>query len=761
MKVLLSELEKLVGPLPPAETVAKELSIKTTEITGIEKVGDYDKNIIAAKINKIWPHPNAQALKIAEVTSGKKAYQIVCGGINLDKDKIGILALPGAILPTEHKPLKVTVIRGVRSEGMLCNAFELGLPKTDGKTIDYLKPATTPGSSLRRLVSDIALEYEVLSNRPDLAGSWGIARELSAIFRNRPFAHKIPQTIFQTGQKNINIALDPSTKTPGYYLALINDITINQSYFEDKLKLNTLGIPPINNVVDATNLALFHWGQPLHPFDADKSYDNRGNLSIRVRNAHSREILTIIGSKNIRLESDDIVIDFNGKSVALAGIIGGADTEISPSTTRVLIESANFNPTKIRRSSRRLGLQTIAANRFERGSNLQVAKIALADTVRRICELEPGSKPARLYCAISRSVKPTQILYNRRFIVQLANLPTNYDPQKPLRNLGFTTHRLVQPPLFRPDISQPNDLLEEVARIYDLNRIKSQPLIKSPAKTNSENLPNQQLAKFMTKLGFYEIIGYPFRNKNDKYLPNSDFGPAITNPISGWSAIAGEGYSNLLAAIRRNRDYLPDCRYFELTKRFDKKSEIPVLSFAVQNSLRKPLTNLKPVLESLFMWLKIQPKISYRQSQNPAFSLIWQINFNNKIIGLVGELSRSEFDRLDLFWPTGLVQIDTAAITKYIPTKQVKIPISKSGFNPDCLARAKTVDIAFTVLQSRQSRFNVIINNIASKKPNIKRAIIWDIFKKPAGQISITVRFYLTSTINTKTIRNEISNAIK
>ncbi|MCS7009215.1 MAG: phenylalanine--tRNA ligase subunit beta, partial [Chthoniobacterales bacterium] len=383
------------------------LTVESTSLTGCT-----DPNIIIAQILSSQKHPNADRLSICSVDDGSgQNRQIVCGASNYKVGDKVPLALPGATLPTGVK-IKASNIRGVRSEGMLCSAAELALQDiSDGLLI--LPPDAPIGSSFASfLPPDTILEIEVTPNRPDCLSYLGIARELAAFLDTKViFTH--PTLPFTTPNSEI-AQIHTSSNCSFYTLRRIRGVRIAPSPLWLQRRLEASGIRPINNVVDVTNYVLLELGQPLHAFDALKL-----NPPISIRSANSSERFLALNGCEYTLTSSDTVIADQSNILAIGGVIGGESSAISDSTSEIWIESALFNPSSIRATSRRLGISTESSYRFERGVDPNAVILASTRATQLILELAGGQADDNIIVCGQLPNPPNPILLHHNYVNKL------------------------------------------------------------------------------------------------------------------------------------------------------------------------------------------------------------------------------------------------------------------------------------------------------------------------------------------------------
>src|SRR5437899_4922805 len=393
MKVSLNWLRELCATDLPADELARRLTFAGFEVEGTEERGLSQRglgqgaDVVAARIAASERIAGSDHLSICQVDDGRGTHQVVCGAQNFRVGDVVPMARPGAVLPGGQR-IGRAKLRGVESAGMLCSARELGLSEDHSGLL--ILPRETPlGTRLEELLGlpDTVFELNVTPNRPDALSHLGIAREVHAL---TGAALRVPQPRLAEGGKRIDalarVAVEDAKRAPRYLARVIEGVRIGPSPLRLQERLRGCGVRPISNVVDATNLALLELGHPLHAFDLDRLAGAR----IVVRRARPGEPLLTLDGKQRTMSEDDLVIADAEKPVALAGVMGGQTSEVSDRTTRILIESAVFDPAGTRRTARRHGLHTEASHRFERGADEQAARLAADRCAELIVKLSGG-----------------------------------------------------------------------------------------------------------------------------------------------------------------------------------------------------------------------------------------------------------------------------------------------------------------------------------------------------------------------------------
>jgi phenylalanyl-tRNA synthetase beta chain len=492
MKLPMSWLRDWVAVDATAEQVAEALTRRGFYVEGIESFGLEHPGVVVARVLEVARHPNADKLSVCTVEAGAEPISVVCGAPNVRAGMVAPLAAIGARLPG-GLVIKKSKLRGVESQGMLCAADELGFGDDHSGIVDLealLGPAADlrSGRALDELLPppDAVLEIEIPFNRPDGLGVAGLAREVKAAF-GLPWTPTAEERLagLWAGADDFDLELEDREGCPRYIAQAVEDVRLAPSPAWLQRRLEAMGQRPINNVVDVTNLVLFELGQPLHAFDLD-----RLGPAVRVRRARAGERLVTLDGRDRPLDPEVLVIADALMPVALAGIMGGAATEVTEGTTRLLLECAWFDPRRIRRGSRALGLATEASKRFERGVDPLGGPVATARFLALLAEVSPGLRlgsarglacgpPARppLTLRGARCARVIGIEVPRAEAVahlEALDFDVTVPPAPPAPPADWTVE--VALPGWRPDVAIEDDLVEEVARSHGYDRLPEPPL---------------------------------------------------------------------------------------------------------------------------------------------------------------------------------------------------------------------------------------------------------------------------------------------
>jgi phenylalanyl-tRNA synthetase beta chain len=523
MKVSLKWLRDYIDVKLTAGELAESLTMAGLEVKSIQAIGGTWDNVVIGEVIALNPHPNADRLKLATVDLGTEQVTTVCGAPNISLGQRVTFAHIGARLIDPHTGeaivLKPAKIRGVVSEGMVCSEKELGISESH-EGILVLPPEAPIGVPLGAYLGDVILDLDVTPNRPDCLSVIGIAREIAAL-TGEPL--RLPEIHYEETEKSVDSfasvdIVDPDL-CPRYCASLVTGIKIAPSPGWLQQRLNSCGMRPINNVVDVTNYVMLEYGQPLHAFD----YNKLKGRQIIVRRAGNGETITTLDGSERALNSDILVIADKEEAVAVAGIMGGLNSEVADKTDTILLESANFNQATIRRGCSHLQFQSEASIRFDKGLNSGLPLLPLKRATQLLLELTGGRAAKGIIDVYPEKPEPKLISLTTREVKRLSGLKVNIDEiLKVLKALGFECQEgdsgsqiLVSAPYWRSDIKCSADLVEEVVRILGYEKIpitrlgsplppqKSQ---LSPAARRS-NL-REKLRNILPGFGFQEILTY-------------------------------------------------------------------------------------------------------------------------------------------------------------------------------------------------------------------------------------------------------------
>ncbi len=706
MKVSLKWLADYVAiGLPPKE-LAHLLTMSGTEVGGIEQRGNGWPGIIVARVTSLDPHPTTESLALATIELPSGSITVVTGARNLRVGDRVSYAPVGARLMDAQTGREMVVeaarIRGVESRGVLCSEKELGLSDAHEGVL-ILPDEAEVGQPLAAVLGDTILDLEITPNRPDCLGMLGIAREVAALIE-QPL--RLPDLAYReegpdvTGQAQVEI-LAPDL-CPRYSASVIHGVTVGPSPSWLQARLMAGGVRPINNIVDITNYVMLEYGQPLHAFDFDTLLGQR----IVVRQSRPRESLRTLDGVSRPLAPGMLVIADAERPVALAGIMGGSETEVTGGTRNVLLESANFNPISIRRSSRALRLRTEASVRFDKGLAPAMAILALRRATKLILEV-CGGRASRGVLDVyptpreANELRLTSSEVRRVLGVEL----TLVQMRSVLGRLGFECREdgqalLVRSPEHRSDIRIPADLAEEVARLIGYDTI--------PTTTMAGHLPEhppqpmrgliERLKDLLVACGLQEVITYSLvgRGLLGKMAAGSEPGPLdalrLANPMTPEQEMLRTSLlPSLLECVVSNlRPDEPGLRLFEigriyLPRQADLPHEREMLVIAMagpkwQRQWNEPTAeldfyDLKGVAEEMLDRLNLRGTRFNRVTDQNAFhpGRTASIEWKDQRLGVMGELHPSVARNFEVRVPVFLAEFDLERLLSVVGEDLLRI----------------------------------------------------------------------------------------
>ncbi len=778
-----ANLPKAVKP----EELGLKLTMATVEVEGVENRAESLNNVVVGKITKLQKHPDADRLRLAEVDISSRRVNVVCGGINLVEGMLVALALPGAKVrwhgAGEPIILEKAKVRGVESEGMICASDEIGLggmfpAKEVGEIVDLSSLKCMTGENLANALRLDDAIYEIdnksVTNRPDLWGHYGMAREVAAIYGLE--FKKYPAKKIEAGKElDIKVKVENKEACPRYMAVAVEGIKIGPSPDWLQQRLLSIGQKPINNVVDVTNYIMYDLGQPLHAFSAKQIKDN----NIIVRLAREGEKIITLDEVERTLCSDDLVIATPEKAVALAGIMGNLNSQIEDGSDCIILESATFNPVTIRRTSSRLGLRTEASVRYEKSLDPNIAELAIQRAVELIKEAIPSAKVASSVIDINNykfEIKPILIDFdfiNKRIGVDLgADLIIRI-----LTNLGFQIKATkkglkVSVPSWRAtkDINIKEDLIEEITRIYGYDNLSPEmPAVKSEYKETNllRNLERQVKDILVLKFCSNEIYNYSFVDKT--WLAKIGFASDHIELQNPWaenvSCMRKSLIPNLLQNVVDNLRFYDDINIFEVGKtfienqsgpqaRFNSEVNLPAQDSIVGGALggessEKVFLRAKGRVEALFD--KAQLKASY---DTQSMVLPWchpkqtmRVLVGKEVLGYLAVLHPEISQKLGIAQPIAVWELNLNLLLKY----------SEDKIKYKSLPKYPSVELDLSVIVGGQTVWQDIQQLVKAVDPKIiKNVSLLDVFKNDkieVGKKSITFR--ITYQVEDRTLEME------
>ena len=677
MKILKSWLNDWID----IETISTDDISEALESLGFEiesrtdKTPNY-KNITVGKVLEIYEHPNADKVRVTKVDVGSKTYEIVCGAWNFDVGAVVPVALPKSEIKDGFK-IDKRDIRGVESNGMICSASELDL-WDDHAGILKLSDETKLGSDFSKIYNstDTLWEIGVTPNRGDCMSHLGIARELSNYFNLT--LKENSQSLKSNIESVIKVNSGKIKACNSYQSIEIENFTLSDSNLNIRYRLSSIGVRVINNVVDYTNYVLHDIGQPLHAFDRDKLF---GTISVRF--AKDNEKLKTLDEQERKLTSEDLIITDNDKPIALAGVMGGYDTEVTDTTTNLLIESAYFDKVSIMKTSRRLNLISDASIRFERGIDFNLQKQGLQRFVN-LFENDQEINYSSIIDSSKNGISYDSISFDKNEIEQIlgVELDDNFIKNTLIKlqiESEISDKKIkFKSPSWRYDLERPIDLIEELAKHYGFNNFKSTLPIGNNLNSTGDYWDKRiYLSEKLSSTNFYEIQTLSFTDSlsNELFTPEKK-SVSVINPIDQTQENLR---TNLLTSLINTYKFNIENngkshRYYEINNVYDdskhkKFKMIPNQEYSLgllipenetmEDRKGKTKTNnihtLANVIKNLF------PSSELEHLTRPGFhkNYSYLIKLDNKILGFMGKLSYKIQSELELHDSLYIAQINT------------------------------------------------------------------------------------------------------
>lgn len=636
MKVSIEWLNEYTPVTMPAKALCDGLTLSGSKVESCDVLGEDIQKVVTGRITSIEKHPDADKLVICQVDTGDRQLQIVTGATNVHSGDVVPVALDGATLPG-GVTIRKGLLRGQQSDGMLCSVAELGctiadFPEAAADGI-FVLPAETPiGQNVVEYLhmNDTVIDFEITSNRVDCFAVEGLARETAVTF-DQPFSPARPQVKAACSEQSAALAsvtIDAPDLCYRYCGRVVKNVKVAPSPAWLRRRLRCAGVRPINNIVDITNYVMLELGQPMHAFDLDQV----AGRQIIVRRAAEGEKMRTLDSVDRQLENSMLVIADRDRAVALAGVMGAENSEITAQTTTILFESATFNPQSVRQAAKKVGLRSESSSRFEKGLDVYNTDRALDRACELIELLGAGDVCQGMIDAWPVHPEPLVLTYSPASINAFLGTDISADwMAEKLDKLGIAVQKQGDSyqaviPSYRPDLTSEADLSEEIARIYGYNKIQPS-LLSGKQTTLGGRSPNQKILEKIKDLmigqGFYEACTYSFESPRqmDKLLVPADHllraAVQIQNPLGeDYSVMRTSMLPSLLevAATNWNRS-VESARIFEIAFVYQPKAlpltELPVESrhltaFLYNNISNDTFFQMKGVVEELLTHLGLQ-----------------------------------------------------------------------------------------------------------------------------------------------------------
>ncbi|MBI5072109.1 phenylalanine--tRNA ligase subunit beta [Candidatus Falkowbacteria bacterium] len=746
------------------EALASKLMLATTEIEGMEKRGEVLDKLVVGFVKTREKHPNADRLSVTKVDiGGGKILNIVCGAPNVAAGQKVVVALPGVTLPN-GLTLERREVRGIVSEGMICSEDEIGLgPSHSG--ILVLNPAAKIGAKVSTILPTKDVIYEIdnksLSHRSDLWGHYGMAREVAAILGQKFKVYKVGKVSkIKKGGPNLEIKVQNKKLCPRYIGAVVENIKIGPSPAWLAARLESVGVRSINNIVDITNYVMLEFGQPLHAFDFEKvEAEERGKKrgktrEIIVREAKNGESIVTIDGVQRKLDSTMLVIADALKPVAIAGVMGGATSEIDDKTTSIILESANFDFISVRKTSMRLGLRTEASIRFEKGLDPNFAEFGMSRALELIAKIIPEAKvngkiiDVKNFKLNQGPIKLSFDYLNKK----IGEIIPSAKVLSILKDLGFEAKKAggvlsVKIPTWRAtkDIGIADDLVEEIVRIYGYENISSR-MPEANMAAPEENLPRkvERVIKNILARGLRMTEVYNHSFAEEKVLRKFGFNPAehikLKNSINkNLTHLRQSLIPGLVVNMAENQYFSEKVRIFEMGKIFFRrpgelkkdgqgKERLPQQDESLAGMILKkgnetPFYEAKEVVAAILDAMHIKYGFEIWQKDTPLWAnpaRTARIVAGGKTLGIVTELAPAVQQSFGVRHRVGVFGINLLNLVELYSENIIYRPIPKYP--------AIELDLALIVL--RKTIWDDVAKNIfETEKGLVKEVKLFDVYE--------------------------------
>ncbi len=756
------------------------------EVEGLkENQGDLS-NFKIAKVLKAEKHPNADKLKLCEVSLGNsKTFKVVCGAANAREGLITVYAPPGTVIPKTKMKLKIAKIRGVESHGMLCSESELNISDESDGIVELKNRSKDIGKNYFKGKGEKSIDLSVTPNRPDCLGVRGIARDLASAglgklsnLKKIKFKQNFSQPV------KISITKEKNQGCMSFGACYIRNIKNKESPEWLKEKIISLGLKPISAVVDITNYVMLDLNRPLHAYDADKI-----DKEIIVRNSKTEEIFEALDGKKYKLKNNMCVICDKSGALGLGGIIGGTRSGTEFKTTNILLESAYFFPSSVRKTANSLDIDTDAKYRFERGIDPNSIKEGLelaTGLIIKIC----GGEASKFSVVGKTSIKSRLIEIDNNKFKKVIGIPiSSSETKKILNSLGFKTkfskkNFKIEIPSWRPDVKQDIDIIEELIRIKGFDKIS---LIHPERKRSKETLNFKQKLfhlsqRAVASKGYLEAVTWSFTDSRiDKQFSQGKKEIEITNPISSdLNVLRRSIFSNLIIYLKKNQDRgYPDLSLFEIGPTFSGNK--PGEQQIVLGALKSGVANRKS-------WDAKTRNIDVFDVKADAIKTLVELGINEDDLNISNNTqdfyNPGRSGSVNLKSPSGLQLASFGEIhpgivanidlkernvcgfeifLKNIPEPQKKYRLAKRNYSVSEFQKSER-DFAFVIDKNyKAGDIEKIIGDV--DKSLIKKVLIFDVFEggnMPEGKKSIAVNVTIQSMVKTLSEKdlNEVSQKI-
>ncbi|MDZ7312246.1 MAG: phenylalanine--tRNA ligase subunit beta [candidate division KSB1 bacterium] len=700
MKFTYNWLKEYVDtPLSPQE-VAHGLTMLGLEVESMSSTVPSLDGVVVGKVLTCEAHPKSSHLKVCQVHIGREELKIVCGAPNVAAGQLVAVAPPGTTLPGDLK-IETRPILGVESHGMICSEAELDL-SDEAEIIMVLNGEAQPGKWLRDvLAQDVVIEINVTPNRPDCLGVIGVAREV-ALLTGTPLQR--PKVKLKEGtqaiEKLAKVQIKDPVGCPRYEARLVQNVKIGPSPKWLAQRLRAVGLRPISNIVDVTNYVMLETGQPIHAFD----FDLLEKAKIVVQRAKAGEKFQTLDGKEHTLQAEDLLICDGERAVALAGVMGGLNSEVSSNTRHILIECAYFDALTVRRTAKRLGIASEAARRFERGTDPNNLPFVINRAAQLMQETAGGEIVRGIIDVYPKPIAPVKIDFRPKRVNLVLGLKI------PKKNLLTILHQLecktvaqgttwkVAAPTFRPDLTREIDLIEEVARVYGFEQVpvKTRSDIPLLVERNLAEESQEKLRQVMTGLGADEAMTYSLLSKQhaEKFLEGKRQVLALLNPLSEDLAVLRPYLiATLLNSVAYNLNRKNfETWLFEIGSVFWRELDKPIceerhLAAVFCGNVEAPswvganrplnVFDVRGFLTEMSQRLRL-PELQFAPlTQHKFLKYGWQISCKEHVLGIAGELATDLLRAYNIETPLFAFELGIEYLTTLIDWQRTARPVPR------------------------------------------------------------------------------------
>jgi phenylalanyl-tRNA synthetase beta chain len=754
--------------------IVHKLTMSGLEVEDTVDQNEIFKNFVVGLVEEKDKHPNADRLSVCKVSNRTESFQVICGAPNVEAGQKIVFAPIGTIIPNENFQIKKAKIRGVESYGMICSEDELCLSE-DHSGILVLDSNLKEGTLITEALGldDVIMEIAVTPNRQDALSHIGVARDLAAIFDKNL---KVPEINIDENDIDINnlasIEIEDEINCPRYTSRVVKDVKVEESPEWLKQRIISIGLRPINNIVDITNFVMHECGQPLHAFELDRLNGKK----IIVRSTKANTKFTTLDSKERELLKGTLMICDAERDVAIAGVMGGENSEIYEDTKNVLIESAYFNPSSIRKTSKQLQLSTDASYRFERGTDPNNTLYAAERAVQLIVKIAGGKIARGSIDIYPNKVKERVLVLRLSRVSKLLGYNVNKETAiKILENLGFKLDEIsndeleVIIPTYRSDVEREVDLIEEIARISGFDNIPTIPNINIPLgiKHDETSFPDN-VREIANNLGLFEMINNPLQPKDLAQLNGNAV--KISNPLSmDMAYLRTSLFSGALSVVSRNISKgEKNLALYEIGHVFNLKgSNKTVTSFDDYDEHEKiifvltgnrverewyssesgyDLFDLKGVVNSFIQKISLDNVLndSYNDTHDTNYEYYFTKYLDNHLIGIGGKVKVSVLKQFDIDQDVYSFELNLSKLKEIRIIENIYVPMLKYP---------KVVrDFAFIL--DKEIKFEELKKHIMNNSSNLLKDVsVFDIFEsEEIGSNKKSMAFQLTYYDESRTL---------